>query len=157
MGDKLIGGNIYCGEKILIEGELGGGFNVPTILVLGYDPIDMYKFSNLEMRLENLHNRLDFLELKRKSKDDPQIVLEIQEIRKKIKVLTKHLNRIASSLRSKNLNKCRVIVRGKINPGVEISIGPAYYKVDEFIKGTTFYFKDGEINISKFEKLKGYQ
>lgn len=156
VGDKLIGGNIYCGEKILIEGDLGGGFNVPTILVLGYDPVDMYKFSNLEMRLEKLHNRLDFLELKRKSKDDPEIVLEIQEIRKKIKILTKHLNRIASSIRSKNLNNCRVIIRGEIHPGVEISIGPAYYKVDEFIKGTTFYFKDGEVNISKFEKLKGY-
>ncbi len=60
MGERLIGGNIYCGEKILIEGELGGGFNVPTVLVLGYDPVDMYKFSDIEMRLENLHKRLDF-------------------------------------------------------------------------------------------------
>ncbi len=50
-----------------------------------------------------------------------------------------------------------MIVRGTIHPGVEISIGPAYYKVDEFIKGTHFYFKDGEVIVSRFEKLKGYE
>ncbi|GAB6886550.1 FapA family protein [Desulfothermus okinawensis JCM 13304] len=157
VGERLIGGNIYCGEKILIEGELGGGFNVPTVLVLGYDPVDMYKFSDIEMRLENLHKRLDFLQVKRESKSDPEIVLEIQEITKKIKVLSNHLNRIARSIKTKDFKKCRVIVRGTIHPGVEISIGPAYYKVDEFIKGTHFYFKDGEVIVSRFEKLKGYE
>ncbi len=152
--DKLIGGSVYSGEKVVVEGDLGGGFNVPTILVLGYDPVDMYKYSNIEKRLEQLHNRLAFLEIKRESKDDPETVLEIQEIRKKIRILTKHFFRIANFIKAKDFSRCRVMVHGTIHPGVEISIGPAYFKVEDFIKGTTFYFKDGEVIASRFEKIR---
>lgn len=153
--DRLIGGKIYCGEKVIIEGKLGGGFNVPTVLVLGYDPEDMYKFSNIEERLEALHKRLEFLDLKKNTTKDPHILLEIQEIKQKINVLSRHFSRIGERLKTRNFSKCKIIVKQEIDPGVEISIGPAYFKVEDFLKGTTFYFKDGEIvpvNLRKISK-----
>jgi len=150
---KIVGGKIYCGEKVVVEDQLGGGLNVPTVLVLGYDPVDMYKFSNIEDRLEELNKRLEFLKLKKQTKESPEVVLEIQEIKKKIKVLSKHFSRIGEKLRTKDFSRCRVIVKDEIHPGVEISIGPAYYKVEDFLKGTTFYFKDGDIIFSDYQKL----
>lgn len=151
---KLVGGSIYCGEKIVVEGPLGGGFNVPTILVLGYDSVDMYKFSGIEKRLDELQKRILFLEAKYAKTKDQKLIFEIEEKRREEKVLAKYLAKIGEKIKTKNFQKCAVIAQGEINPGVEISIGPAYYKVEEFIEATTIYFKENEIILSNFKKRK---
>ncbi len=153
---KSVGGKLYSQRQIVVEGDLGGGMNVPTIVVLGYDPVDMYQFSTLEEKLDALNSRLALLKLKQhKHKDqEPLLTMEIQEINNKIRILSRRMAKISAKIKTTDFSKCRLIVGGGIYPGVEISIGPAFYKVNDFLKGTTFFFRDNEIVIAKFEKLK---
>ncbi len=153
---KAVGGKLYSQEQILIEGDLGGGMNVPTIVVLGYDPVDMYHFSSLEEKLDALNSRLTLLKVKQQKQRDEEALLslEIQELTNKIRILSRKIARISSKIKSTEFSRCKLIVRGEIYPGVEISIGPAFYKVNDFLKGTTFSFKEDEIVLARFEKLK---
>ncbi len=151
---KLVGGSVYSGEKVLVEGPLGGGFNVPTSIVLGYDSINMYQFSTIEKRLDELQKRIDFLEAKYAKTKDPRLSFEIDEKRREAKILAKYLAKVGEKIKRKDFKKCAVIAKSEINPGVEISIGPAYYKVEDFIEATTFYLEDKEIALSTFKKRK---
>jgi uncharacterized protein (DUF342 family) len=46
------------------------------------------------------------------------------------------------------LERCRVIVPGSVKPGVEVSIGPAYLKVNDFLENVRFYYENREVKIA---------
>jgi hypothetical protein len=48
---------------------------------------------------------------------------------------------------TERLDECRVLVPGVVKPGVEICIGSAYYKVDDFLEDVFFYHDNGEVKI----------
>ena len=60
--------------------------------------------------------------------------------------LRKELRRIMALMQKHaNATACRIIVPGVIRPGVEISIGRQYTKINDYLENVTISLRNGEL------------
>lgn len=145
---RLIGGTCYCKEYAYIGEQLGGGLSNATQLVLGYSP-------NLILKIDNIDHQIELLdklckELEREAQIGPahkaESLKKISRNKLKINFLRKKKRKILEALHEpERIEECRVMVAGEVKVGVEISIGQAYYQVDEPMTDVCFYNKNNEI------------
>ncbi len=147
---RLTGGEVHCLRYAYIGGQLGGGIGAATRVVAGYDPMLLYVDQKLNVRIKELRNELAELKIEA-AKSETHARELAGRIRVTQDVLDSLLERkVAVWERIKateTLDTCKVMVLGAVKPGVEISIGPAYHKVDEEIEDVCFMFKDNEIRV----------
>jgi uncharacterized protein (DUF342 family) len=48
---------------------------------------------------------------------------------------------------TERLDECKVMVPGVVKPGVEVCIGSAYLRVNDFLEDVYFYYDNGEVKI----------
>lgn len=147
VGERLVGGRVICQNKVYVGEKLGGDLGL-TQLLLGYNPELMREAQRLDEEIALIAKRLrDIRNLGRKQ---DQLTADEKEVKDNLKaemasrVLCKRKlwERINSR---KNLDECRVVVPGKVHPGVEISIGEAYLEVAEPLENVVFYLDGHEI------------
>ncbi|MGE4290753.1 MAG: DUF342 domain-containing protein [Desulfovibrio sp.] len=148
---RLTGCEVYCFEYAYVEEQLGGGMSAETSILAGYDPMLLYADQQLNERIARLHEQIKLSEA-HMGKDDAQdkeLRAARDGFRKKLRLLQQRKTQLWERIDATGmLERCRIIVPGSVKPGVEISIGPAYYKVDDFMENVRFYYQDREIKFA---------
>ncbi|MEZ0577056.1 FapA family protein [Halodesulfovibrio aestuarii] len=149
--ERLQGGKIYANNMVYVGEQLGGGINTPTSIIMGYPPALMKKLEGIEDKITAVDENIKQL-LKTSAKSDlhraeNRANLEFEE--KRMGSLRREQRRIMK-LMKKNANSelCRVIVPGTIRPGVEISIGGYYTKINDYLENVAVSLQDGELRFN---------
>lgn len=149
--DRLQGGKIYANNMVYVGEQLGGGINTPTSIIMGYPPALMRKLECIEDKIETVDETIKQL-LKTSAKSE----LHRTETREKLEFEEKRMGslrreqRRIMKLMKKNANSelCRVIVPGTIRPGVDISIGGHYTKINDYLENVAISLRDGELRFT---------
>ncbi|MDD4731538.1 MAG: FapA family protein [Desulfovibrio sp.] len=148
---RLTACEAYCFEYAYVGEQLGGGMNAETTILAGYDPMLLYADQKINERIARLHEQIRLSEAHMgKNKAQDKELLEAREgFRKKLALLQRRKTKLWNRIDSTGmLERCRVIVPGSVKPGVEVSIGPAYLKVNDFLENVRFYYENREVKIA---------
>ncbi len=150
VGNKLIGGQVHVSDYAYIGEQLGGGMNAETAIIGGFDPRLLYADRVLNSQIADLNEKLEQMEAYAEKSDEleteyrPKIIAASERLKVILNRKERLWYRIGKTDRSES---CKIVVPGKVRPGVEISIGKAYLKVDDFLEDVFFYLEDMEIKI----------
>ena len=145
---RFMGGTAFCHDFVCVEGGLGGPGEVETQLVLGYNPRLLYKDRLVIYSLRALAERLRQYEMQagRGKAAAEEYAPLMEDCRVRMRTYEDARKRIWERITAgERLDSCRVIAPGRVMPGVEISIGPAYLFVDQEYENVHFRCEDGEI------------
>ena len=155
-GNKLVvkgrvtGGEIHCLRYAYIGDRLGGGIGATTRVVAGYDPMLLYSDRKLNERIKELNEELAELRIEAAKSEvhASELAGPLETAGKTLQALLARKVTVWERIKAtETLDTCRIMVEGVVKPGVEISIGPAYLKVDEELKDVCFTFLDNEIRM----------
>jgi len=155
VGGRLTGGHIYCHEYVYVGEQLGGGLDTDTSLVLGFHPTLLFADKEYNVRIKALLDNIALYEklLARddeyKSEYEPKLESALREL-DLVKLLKLKLWEGIQG--TERLEECKILVPGIVKPGVEISIGSAYLKVDDFLEDVFFYYEHDEVKIGASTK-----
>ncbi|MCK9238964.1 FapA family protein [Desulfocurvus sp.] len=149
---RLVGGKAVCTRVIYVGGQLGGGMGAETVLILGYDAILLNRSHLVEAKVAETLARLE--EARALAAKHPQLRGELAP---KVALLEERLHKFRERHRElwqgiravENLEACRVVVPGKVHPGVEVCIGEACLEVDDFMENVFFTYADHEVVVGK--------
>ncbi|BBD08906.1 DUF342 domain-containing protein [Desulfovibrio ferrophilus] len=148
---RLAGGMAVSSRLIFVGEQLGGALGAETTLILGYDAILLNKSQLVEARIKVSKDRLKEKQALLAKHEDlaeelaPQIARERERLDK---LLARHRAIWSRISRLEDMESCRVVVPGKVLPGVEICIGEACLSVNEYLEDVCFTYKDYEIVIT---------
>ena len=148
---RLVGGTTWCTDIVYVGESLGGAMATETEIVLGYSAIMVNKAHLVETQIKETMARLKTY--REHADKDPELA---EEFAPKIASLESRLAKFRDKRRqiwdgitaSENLEVCRVVVPGRVRPGVEIFMGPARLAVDDEMHNVCFHYQDGEIVVS---------
>jgi len=150
VGGRLTGGNICAYNYIYVGEQLGGGMDTYTSLVLGYKPSLLFTDQRYNVRIKALHEDIASFEKALNKGEDFRAEYEprLESARKELALLKNLKVKLWDGIyATERLDDCRVLVPGVVKPGVEVCIGSAYYKVDDFLEDVFFYYDNGEVKI----------
>ncbi|WFS64237.1 FapA family protein [Pseudodesulfovibrio thermohalotolerans] len=148
VGGRLTGGSICAYKYIYVGGQLGGGMDTDTSLILGYQPTLLYADQRYNQRIKVLHEDIAFFEkaLNRGEEFRAEYEPRLESARSELELLKDMKVELWDGIyATERLDDCRVLVPGVVRPGVEICIGSAYYRVDDFLEDVFFYYDNGEV------------
>ncbi|MBU1003578.1 MAG: FapA family protein [Proteobacteria bacterium] len=148
---RLAGGMAVSSRLIFVGEQLGGALGTETTLILGYDAMLLNKSQLVEARIKVSKDRLKEREaLLAKHKDlGDELMAGIVAERERLETLLRQHRKIWSRISSlEDVDACRVVVPGKVLPGVEVCIGEACLTVNEYLEDVCFTYKDYEIVIT---------
>lgn len=168
---------VYAGANIIVKGQvygsavnalgtvyvgaqLGNRAAIPTQVFLGYDPLKIRRLENLDARIANLLQTIMHLKavaghLPPDTNETTRKLAAMVEQHAKIK---ERRNKLASLLEvdDQSLGACRLMVPGRVYPGVEISIGRAYMLTERVYENAVFRLCYNDIVVEPMpERKKG--
>lgn len=155
VGGRLTGGTYYSHDQIYIGEQLGGGLDTDTALVLGYDPNLLYADTQYNERIKGLHERISSYEkLLKKNKDHRlEFAPKLESAIRELELLKKLKSKLWEGIKgSERIADCKVLAMGVVKPGVEINIGSAYLKVEDYLEDVYFYYDNNEVKIGPAAK-----
>lgn len=147
--DRMQGGLGVSTKLFFAQNQLGGGMGVKTEIILGYKASFIKKYMELETKIKDLIKEIENLKLKINKndiyKEEYQDKLQSLEIKlaKMKKIMDKNSEKINHNFNA----QAKLVVPGRIRSGVEVSIGPFYYKVDEDMENKRFELEKEEIKL----------
>ncbi len=154
---RLVGGTTWCTNTVYVGESLGGAMATETEIVLGYNALLVNKAHLVEGQIRETTVKLKAC--REQAAQDPELA---EEFAPKIEALETRLAKFWAKLRQiwdsitagENLDACRVVVPGRVRPGVEIYIGTARMAVDDEMNNVCFRYEDGEI-VASSPAMKG--
>jgi uncharacterized protein (DUF342 family) len=139
---RFTGGELHAGNDVLM-GELGGGLGAETQVVIGYDPFLLDKAERVDDLIEEL---VGVVESPAAEMDAETMRATENRIQRLVRLRKKLWNRVEASgtVRSR-----RILVTGRVHPGVELTIGRAYHKVHDYLDGVCFYREGLEVKTAR--------
>ncbi|WP_320172028.1 FapA family protein [Maridesulfovibrio sp.] len=147
---RFAGGKCYSGQYVYVGEQLGGGLSTQAQIIVGYNPLLLLQIDKISAQISILMADVEDVQKSMSNgiytTDDFTRKIEKNEM--KIRFLKGKKKQLWNRIRqTENLENCRIMVGGRIKPGVEISIGPAYMQVDQPLENVFFYYKDNEIKV----------
>lgn len=155
VGGRLTGGRICCHEYVYVGEQLGGGLDTDTSLVLGYDPTLLFADEEYNRRIKKLHESLSSYEKALSKRDEPKEVIgpKLEAARKELELIKMLKVKLWEGIEGTGqIDDCKILVPGVVKPGVEISIGSAFLKVNDFLEDVYFYHENGEVKVGASTK-----
>ncbi len=149
---RLWGGTVYANNTVYVNGSLGTRDGSPTSVFMGYDPFDNSTLDEFDDKLRQLRKLEQTYALRARKNANADggngNVLEL--IRRKQAICTARRDQLWSRFRADEgrEQRCRLIVSGTVEPGLEISIGQASLSVEERFQNVEFRLLNDEIIIS---------
>ncbi len=144
---RVTGSRLHSLEHVFIGGQFGGGMGTQTAVIVGYDSTLLFEDRCCEVEIERVRAQIHELQqMCSEEQHDKKIGLALKESSKHLEELFAQRARIWQGDNTGNLLG-RVEVKGKVLPGVEISIGSLWYRVNEFMEDVHFYVEDMEMKI----------
>lgn len=155
VGGRLTGGTICCHEYIYVGEQLGGGLGTDTLLVLGYHPTLLYADEEYNRKIKKLHDSIATYEkiLNKGNEFKIEYAPKLDSALKELELLKLLKQKLWDGIEGTGrLDECKILVPGVVKPGVEISIGSAYLKVNDFLEDVFFYYDNDEVKIGASTK-----
>ncbi len=164
---KIVGGTIRAKKEVKAR-EIGSSAQPKTEILVGYDPILLSRFEELDKILSEKKKELDKLKrtkhtLEIRKKEDPDSFLAEQ--RKKLEETTQQVEEMEKEVQEINAERMevqkemeeiaqegKVIVEKQVFPGVIIKIKDAVYNVIDNRFSVQYVYKDGKIVEEKYTK-----
>ena len=147
---RCIGGTYFVRDTVYVHEALGGGMGAETRLVLGLDPTLLLKSSEILATMRILQGkRAELLDLKLDDAEArEEISAKLMEIENRQTALRRLTAKVWQEIGNAGFSRnCRIMVPGEVRPGVEICIGGAYLKVDDYLSDVHFRFENKHITI----------
>lgn len=148
VGGRLTGGNIYCHEYVYVGGQLGGGLDTNTCLIVGYDPTLLYADAEYNRRIKGLFEKIASYEkiIERDKDSGTEYGPKLEAAQRELGLLKMLKVKLWEGIQGTGqVEDCKVLVPGVVKPGVEISIGSAFLKIDDYLEDVYFYYDNGEV------------
>ncbi|MEF2229530.1 MAG: FapA family protein [Pseudodesulfovibrio sp.] len=148
VGGRLTGGDIYCHEYIYVGEQLGGGLDTDTSLTVGYDSTLLYADAEYNRRIKKLNENIKTYEkvLSRDKDSKAEIGPKLDSAQREYSLLKMLKAKLWEGIHgTEQVERCKILVPGVVKPGVEISIGSAFLKIDDYLEDVYFYYDNGEI------------
>lgn len=146
---RLHGGTVHSNGLVYAEQCVGNDKGTQTRINLGYDPYSVRKLERFEQRIRELTERITHYEAVagHMDPDASDTARRLAAARKKLQRLIAQRKALWHSLSQDEANaaRCRLVVPGKIYPGVEIAIGRAFHLVEREASNVCFVLEDEEI------------
>lgn len=146
---RLQGGTVHANGVVYIKDQLGNVQGAPTKISLGYNPIDYMHLNELTLQHQDQTQKLQYHT--NRARKGPHFAAEsapYQELANQKLAVIKSMQSAAWRRFSQDVRKAdrtRVLVPGTVYPGVEISIGRAYYKVIDEHHDVFFAMHEDEV------------
>lgn len=150
VGNRLTGGHFCAYEYVYVGEQLGGGMDTDTTLILGYKPSLLYADKQYNERIKRLHEDIASFEKTLNRGDEFRLEYEprLESARSELKLLKDMKVKLWDGIyATERLEECKVLVPGVVKPGVEVCIGSAYLRVNDFLEDVYFYYESGEVKI----------
>jgi uncharacterized protein (DUF342 family) len=157
VGGRLTGGRIHCHEYVYVGEQLGGGLDTDTSLVVGYDPALLFTDAEYDRRIAALLDEMAACEKTiKRGENRKECGARLDSARRELDLLKMLKVKLWEGIRGTgHLDKCKILVPGVVRPGVEISIGSAFMKVDDYLEDVYFYYENDEVRIgASAQKIK---
>lgn len=147
--DRVQGGAVHGAGVVYIENQLGGAQGTPTKVTLGYDPFRFRKITRLEEHIHELRQRITHYEAVAADtpagKEEP--VRRLEAARAKMDRLLRQRAALWDALKrgDPGAERCRLVVPGRIMPGVEIAIEESWMEVREELRNVRIVLRDGDL------------
>jgi len=150
VGGRLTGGDIYCHEYIYVGEQLGGGLDTDTSLTVGYDPTLLYADAEYNRRIKKIYENIKTYEkVLAKDKDArAEFGPKLDAAQREYDLLKLLKAKLWEGIHgTEQVDRCKIYVPGVVKPGVEISIGSAFLRIDDFLEDVYFFYDNGEVGI----------
>lgn len=146
---RLQGGSVHANGMVFIKDQLGSAQGAPTRIYLGYNPIDYLYLRDMKALYDEQTQKLQYHT--NQARKGPHFAAEsapyLELAGQKLSVIKKRQlaawRRFSQDVR--RAARTRVIVPGIVYPGVEISIGRAFYKVIDMHRDVFFALHEDEV------------
>ncbi len=146
---QVYGGVINAYGSVYVGQQLGNKAAVPTQVFLGYDPVSIRQLEKLDKILKDLSQAVTHLNAVagHLPPETNEITRKLRARRRQYADLLKKREQLWSRLTQDEqaMEGCRLLVPGKVYPGVEISIGRTFMAVERAREAVLFRLKDDEI------------
>lgn len=155
---QLYGCTINAFGSVYVGTQLGNRAALPTQIYLGYDPLAMRQLENIDAQLAELSQTLSHLKAVagHLPPDTNDTTRKLVRCREKIGRLRQRRAQLWERLAHDEAAQaaCRVMVPGKVYPGVEISIGSSYMLVERPYENVVFRLCYNEIVVEPMPQRK---
>ncbi|WP_298033157.1 FapA family protein [uncultured Desulfovibrio sp.] len=147
--ERLYGSTINAYGSVYVGKQLGNRAAVPTQIYLGYDPLSIRQLEKIDRLISNLSQTITHLKavaghLPPDASDASRKLARLVEQRERsMKRRTELWSRLY--LDEKSMQNCRLMVPGKVFPGVEISVGRAFMLVERPYENVLFRLRHDDI------------
>lgn len=155
---QMYGVTAHCLGSVYVGAQIGNRAGIATRVYLGYDPFAIRQLEKIDGVIASLTQTVTHLNAVAGHLDP-----DTNETTRKLATLSARLDRVirhrteiwnSVSIDEAALQKCRLMVPGKVYPGVEISIGKAFMQVERTYNNAMFRLCYDEIVVETLPDRK---
>ncbi len=154
---RLQGGSVNAYKIVYVAEQLGNVAATPTRIFLGYDPALIKKLEKVDKEVGDLSEKIAHYKavaghLPPGSTPTSRKLHACLDKRDHLLGRRRSISAIMG-VDEKNIAQCRLVVKGRIYPGVEVSIGRVNYDVTQMMNNVMFSCVDDEIIVTDASKI----
>ena len=153
--EQAYGGIINAYGSMYVGRQLGNKAGIPTRVYLGYDPLSIRQLEKIDHIIAQQSQTITHLNavaghLPPETND---ISRKLQALREQRKQLIRRRDELWArlSMDESYMHNCRLLVPGRIYPGVELSIGRAFLTIDRMYEKITCRLVEHDIVIEHMQ------
>lgn len=155
---QLYGSTVNAYGSVYIGAQLGNRAAVPTRVYLGYDPLSIRQLEKIDAIIASLSQSITHLkavaghlppDTNETTRKLARMLVQKDKIMQRRSDIWAHL-----SVDEERLQNCRLMVPGKVFPGVEISIGRSFMLVERPYENAMFRLCYNDIVVEKLPERK---
>lgn len=155
---QMYGTTVNCLGTVYVGTQLGNRAGIPTCVYLGYDPFAIRNLEKTDALISELSTTLTHLNavaghLAPDTNDTTRKLARLTAQRQRV---LKHRATLLETLNldNKYMQNCKLMIPGRVYPGVEISIGRAFMQVERIYENSMFRLCYNEIVVEPMPERK---
>ncbi len=155
---QMYGSTVNCMGSVYVGAQLGNRAGIPTRIYLGYDPYAMRQLEKIDSLVAEVSQAVNHL-----NAVAGHLPPDTNETTRKLARLTiqrEKLLRRRSSIWNKvnvddeTLQNCKLMIPGRIYPGVELAIGKAFMQIERIYENSMFRLCYNDIVVEPMPERK---
>lgn len=155
---QMYGSAVNAYGTVYVGAQLGNRAQVPTKVYLGYDPGAIRQLEKIDAIIASLSQTITHLKAVagHLPPETNETTIRLQRLQEQRERILKRRQAIAEKLAydEEKMQNCRIMVPGRVYPGVEISIGRAFMMVERIYENSQFRLCYNDIIVEPMPERK---
>lgn len=156
---RLAGGTVNCYGSVAVGEQLGNMAAVATKVFMGYDPFRIRQLERIDGQIASLSEVITHL-----SAIAGHLPPDATAAAKRLAACSENRDNLMERrtelwkslyVDERSVARCRLMVMGKVFPGVEVAIGRVYLQVEQPMENVVFSLQNDEILVTPGKSAKG--